>query len=118
MSLCHTFELDRVQRACLDLISQNAEHLIRHIYQHTTEAPYDDPQVRVGLALKTLLKTCDSSDSVIVSRDAIAPVTKDLNDLIKRASTSAERKILLDELMFLERSTELEELISLNTVRK
>ncbi len=116
-TLEHTFELESVQKACLDLISQNAEHLIRHIYSHVTEAPYDDSRIRVGLALKTLLRSTDSCETVIVNSDVINPVIHDLTELITKASSSVERRMLTDELTFLERCTQLEELVSLNTRR-
>lgn len=111
----HTFELASVQRACLDLISQNAEHLIRHIYKNSTLPPYNDKTIRVGLALKTLLRSSDSSDTVIVGSDVIDPVIEDLSDLIRTAASPLERRILIDEMTFLERCTQLEELMSLNT---
>ncbi len=111
----HTFELAAVQKACVDLISQNAEHLIRHIYDNSSVPPYNDRTIRVGLALKTLLKSSDSTDTVIVGSNTIAPIMKDLSELINRASTSLERKVLLDEMTFLQRCTQLEELVTLNT---
>jgi hypothetical protein len=114
----HTFELESVQQACLDLISENAEHLIRHIYTNSNRAPYNDPRIRVGLALKTLLRSSDSSDTVIVNSEAVNPVIFDLTELMSKASSSVERRMLTDELTFLERCTQLEELVSLNTVRQ
>ena len=117
-TLEHTFELESVQKACLDLISQNAEHLIRHFYSQLNEAPYDSPIIRVGLALKTLLRSTDSCSTVTVNTDAINPVINDLTGLIAKASTVIERRMLTDELTFLQRCTQLDELVSLNTKKQ
>ena len=115
--LVHTFELESVQSACLDLIAQNAEHLIGHIYSHIGQAPYNDQRIRVGLALKTLLRSTDSGDTVIVNSEVLNPVIHDLTELLSKSSSSLERRMLTDELTFLERCTQLEELVSLNTRR-
>ena len=112
----HTFEMDTVKNACLDLISQNADHLISYVYSNLDKPPYNNKVIRVGLALKTLLRSSDSSDSVLVKTETINPVIMDLSDLIKKAPSELERKILVDELTFLQRCTQLDELVTLNTV--
>ena len=115
MELYHSFESPLVKEACQDLISHNAEYLINYIYSNTTRAPYTDRVVRVGLSLKTLLRSASSSESAIVSSEAIEPVIRDLSELIARASSSTERRMYVDELTFLQKCTVLDELVSLNT---
>lgn len=114
MSYSHTFELPEVGDACAVLISRNAEHLINNIYENSTVEPFDNPVVRVGLVLKTLLRT--GNESAKVSADCIESATADLSELISNAETAVERKIYTDELKFLRSCTLLDDLISLNTV--
>ena len=112
----HTFELDNVQQACAQLISENAEFLINHIYDSTDREPYNDPVTRVGLVLKTLLKS--GGESVTVRSDVIEPATEDLQNLITSCNDLVKQKIYADELKFLRSCTLLDDLISLNTVVK
>ena len=112
----HTFELDNVQYACMHLISENAEFLINYIYDSTDREPYNDPVTRVGLVLKTLLKS--GGDSVTVRSDVIEPATEDLQNLITSCDDLVKQKIYADELKFLRSCTLLDDLISLNTVVK
>jgi len=113
-SYTHSFELPEVNDACALLISENAEVLIDYIYQNTEREPYNNPVVRVGLVIKTLLRS--GNDVVTVNASIIEPATKDLTDLISASSNPVERKIYTDELKFLRRCTLLDDLISLNTV--
>jgi hypothetical protein len=115
MALCHSFDLKSVQSASLDLISKNAEHLIRYIYSHKDEEPYTDSRVRVGLVLKTLFRSADSESTVTVDHEVIAPALDDLTRLLARTVSKEQKQIYMDELTFLERCTQLEELITLNT---
>lgn len=109
----HTFELPEVNEACALLISENAEVLIDYIYQNTHRAPYDNPSVRVGLVLKTLLRA--GNDATKVSTSTIEQATSDLTELLAHSNSSVERKIYTDELKFLRSCTMLDDLISLNT---
>lgn len=110
----HTFELPEVNNACALLISENAELLITYIYQNTDRAPYDNPVTRVGLVIKTLLRS--GNDAVNINASIIEPATEDLTSLIANSTSPVERKIYTDELTFLRRCTLLDDLISLNTV--
>ena len=114
----HTFELDSVKEACTDLIAQNAEHLISYIYANQHVTPYNDPTIRVGLSIKTLLKSPDSAESVIVNSEVINPVMEDLTGLINASKNEVEKEALMAELTFLQRCTQLDELVSLNTVQR
>lgn len=113
MSYSHSFELPEISDACGILISRNAEHLINNIYENATVEPFDNPVIRVGLVLKTLLRT--GNESAKVTADCIEPATSDLMELISNAETAIERKIYTDELKFLRSCTLLDDLISLNT---
>jgi hypothetical protein len=110
----HTFELPEVNDACGLLISENAELLIDYIYNHTDRPPYDNPTVRVGLVLKTLLRS--GSDTAKVSASSIEQATADLTELLAHSNNVVERKIYTDELKFLRSCTMLDDLISLNTL--
>ena len=116
LDLLHTFELPVVHEATQDLISRNAEHLIKYIYDHKDQIPYNNKTVRVGLVLKTLLKSKDTSIDHI-STQVVAPAISDLSELITAAPTTVEKRILTDELKYLEQCTLLDELISLNTTQ-
>ena len=110
----HTFELDDVNNASVQLISDNAESLINYIYDNTDKEPYNDPLTRVGLVLKTLLKS--GGESVTVKANVIEPATDDLQNLITGCENLVQQKIYTDELKFLRSCTLLDDLISLNTV--
>lgn len=109
----HTFELPEVNEACVQLISENAELLINYIYQHTDREPYNNQVTRVGLVLKTLLRS--GNDSVTINATVIEPVTCDLKELIAGTTDTYERTIYTEELKFLRGCTLLDDLISLNT---
>ena len=110
----HTFELDDVNNASVQLISDNAESLINYIYDNTEKEPYNDPLTRIGLVLKTLLKS--GGESVTIKANVIEPATDDLQNLITGCENLVQQKIYTDELKFLRSCTLLDDLISLNTV--
>jgi hypothetical protein len=110
----HTFEMDEVNNACTQLVSDNAEVLIDYIYRNTDRTPYNNPLIRIGLVLKTLLRS--GNETVTINAATIEPATKDLTDLISKATCPVERKIYTDELKFLRSCTLLDDLISLNTI--
>lgn len=109
----HSFERPEVGTACAELISRNAEYLINYIYDHTEEPPFNDPYIRVGVVLKTLLRS--GNDSVVVNSNVIEPATQDLTDIVANTTTQVERSIYIEELKFLRTCTLLDDLISLNT---
>lgn len=110
----HTFKLPEVTEACVGLISENAEHLINFIYQHADRSPYDDAKVRVGLAIKIILKPCEDTE-VVLEPTVLEPVMQDLEELIRTADTQTERRIYTDELRYIRDCTIRDDLISLNT---
>ena len=108
----HTFELPEVTRATAQLISDNAEYLIRYIYKNN-EA-YSDPVIRVGLVIKILLRGGEDA-STPVDTTILDPVMRDLNDLVSHASNQIVRQIYTDELKFVRSCAISDDLISLNT---
>jgi hypothetical protein len=110
----HTFELGDVNNACVQLISDNAESLINYIYNNTDKEPYTNPVTRIGLVLKTLLRS--GGESVTIKANVIEPATDDLQNLITGCDNLVQQKIYTDELKFLRSCTLLDDLISLNTV--
>jgi hypothetical protein len=106
----NTFNLKSVNEASEELIGQNAEYLIKYIYEKKTVHPYTDPLIRIGLALKTLLKAhCE------IPLSTISPVMDDLTEIINQATDPAIRKVYLEELKFLQSCSINDDLISLNT---
>jgi hypothetical protein len=110
MSLTHSFELSEVKEATMKLIADNADHLIGYIYANKTRAPYDTPLVRVGLVMKTLLKTDNT-----VKSETIDPVVNDLLGLIAEAKDPRLREVYQEELRFLNSCSILDDMITLNT---
>ncbi len=109
MSLAHTFELTEVKDATMKLIADNADHLVKYIYENKGRAPYTDPSIRVGLVMKTLLKT----DNAIKS-DTIEPAINDLLLLISQTTDSRRTEVYQEELRFLKSCTILDDMITLN----
>ena len=107
----NTFNLKQVNEATEILIGQNAEYLIKYIYDNKEIAPYTDPIIRIGLALKTLLKAnCE------IPIDTISSVIDDLSELINTTKDRAARKTYLEELKFIQSCSINDDLISLNTI--
>jgi hypothetical protein len=106
----NTFNLKPVNEATEELIGQNAEHLIKYIYDNKEVIPYKDPIIRIGLSLKTLLKAnCE------MPIDTISPVIDDLSELINTTTDITQRKTYLEELKFIQSCSINDDLISLNT---
>lgn len=106
----HTFELPIVNRAVETLISENSETLISWIYQNTDRAPYNDPTVRVGLAIKILIKC---HDGVAGPAHLMQKILNDIVNILPGAD-AADRSILIEEYRLVQKCTELDDLISLN----
>ena len=114
--LTHSFELPEVKEATLKLITDNAEHLINYIYINKAIQPYNKSNVRVGLVIKTLLKT-DSNTSPIKSA-TIEPAINDLLALISETKDPRVIAVYQEELRFLKSCTILDDMITLNTKRE
>ncbi len=112
MSLTHSFELSEVKEATMCLISDNAEHLIHYIYNNKTRDPYKTPMVRIGLVMKTLLK---STGSQAVKGEVIEPAINDIIDLIAATKDPMVTEVYQEELRFLKSCTILDDMITLNT---
>lgn len=106
-----TFERDDVKSATLQLIAENAKHLIQHVYDHTDT--YSDPVVRVGLVLKILLKS--GKETQTVDAEVIEPAMEDLTQLINNTEDVSQKSIYSEELRFLKHCTFYNDLITLNT---
>jgi hypothetical protein len=108
----NTFNLAEVNNATDMLIGQNAEYLINYIYEHQKIEPYVNPVIRIGLALKILLKS--NKEFTITT---LSPTIDDLTLLINSSPDSELRKTYIDELKYVQSCTLNDDLISLNTTK-
>lgn len=115
MAYSQTFERADVKTATQQLILDNAEHLIKYIYDNKDKHPYDDPARRVGLALKTLLKL--NTDGQPINGDVLEPVIEELQELKDRTKDALQQNIYDEELRFLKCCTIHSDMVTLNTVR-
>jgi hypothetical protein len=106
----HTFKLPQVQHATEVLITENADHLINYIYTNQDVAPFNEPTVRVGLSLKTVLKAKDGT----INSMTLLPVIEDLRILLAATEDPAQCEIYQMEIKFLYKCMQLDDLISLN----
>lgn len=99
-----------VKHAGLQLITDNAEHLISYIYENIHRSPYDDVETRAGLAVKILLQT-----GVRGSSEILNPIAEDLNSMLNdptHLQNESKRKALNDELLLINKLLILDEEIS------
>jgi len=82
----HTINLDKVQQASLFLISQHADTLIKYIYAHADESPFDDAETRVGVSEKVLIRLLEYRDDATLDTETLTPVISDLKNMIKECS--------------------------------
>lgn len=116
----YTVELENVKSATADLVANNAELLIRYIYDHREQVPYETAEVRVGLVMKTLLKATGTYSSELMNQ-VIDDIKDLLNDrkYLQTFASPGERKAALNyELSFINKYIQLDDLISLNTLRR
>ena len=113
----YSTEVKNIDRASFDLIVQNAETLIKYIYNHKQTDPYNRPEIRVGLVIKILLKSNENYGS-----ELIQPVIEDIEmmmedkEYLASYDDSEERHLSLSkELSLLNKFKELDDTISLNT---
>lgn len=114
----YTTELSSVKDATADLIAKNAEYLIQYVYDHRNTIPYNHAEIRIGLVIKTLLKASGHFSSVLMT-----PVVDDIMDLVhdtvylKTFPLPDKRKqALMNELTFINKYIQLDDLVSLNTL--
>lgn len=108
----HTFEMPEIKAAVTLLISKNTEKLIKFVYEHTLDL-FRDPKVRIGLALKVILKSDNETHQI--SREIVELVSNDLLALISNTTDESEREIYQKELRFLNHCSMLDDIITLNT---
>lgn len=117
-NISYSTELNNVKEATAELVANNAELLIKYIYEHCEDHPYDTAEVRVGLVIKTLLKATGTFSSELMSSvvDDIKDLMKD-KDYLSTFRSPSERKAALNyELSFINKYIQLDDLISLNTI--
>ena len=96
----------------------NAEHLIAYIYSNKDEQPYNNPEIRIGLVIKILIKSNQNYSS-----DILQPVVDDLENLVNDTDylnsfddPISKKEALSKELSLINKYMELDETISLNTL--
>lgn len=119
MASYYSTDVDGINNASSDLIVENAEHLIRHIYDNTDRSPYNKRDVRIGLVIKILVKS-----STNYPTDVLQPVVDDIQALmadskyLRTFANPGERKDALGkELSLVNKFIELDDTISLNTTK-
>lgn len=120
MTDLYSTEIDGIGKAAFQLVVDNASHLIKYIYDNKNTKPYSDPEIRVGLVIKILIKS-DTS----YATGLLKPVIDDLEYLLsdreylqKFKDPVAKREALSKELSLLNRFLELDETMSLNTLHQ
>lgn len=105
-----------IDNASTELIIENAEHLIEYIYANKTKMRYSDPEIRIGLTLKILLKT-----NKCFERDLLIPVIEDIEYLLENSgylrlfnNPDARKEGLSKELLLVNKYIELSDTITLN----
>ena len=116
MNYTFSTEVPGLDAASNTLIVSNADKLIMFIYENKTKLEYSDPEIRVGLVLKILLKANNYFEI-----DLLRPVIQDIeylytNESYLRLFSSPEerKKCLSKELILVNKYIELSETISLN----
>ena len=108
----------RIRDASFTLIVDCAEHLINFVYNNQHTSPYDKPEIRVGLAVKILLKSEQNYESKMIE-----PIICDLEDMLSNEEyvnsfpdPEAKRAAISSELTLMNKYVELDDTITLNTV--
>uniref|UniRef100_A0A6C0J7J9 Uncharacterized protein n=1 Tax=viral metagenome TaxID=1070528 RepID=A0A6C0J7J9_9ZZZZ len=112
-SYCQTFEGDSIKEATQTLILDNAEHLIKFIYEHKDHHPYDKPEVRVGLVLKTLMGA--NTETKPINGDIVEAVIEELTILRNTTKDTIQCNIYDEELRYLKFCTIHSDMVTLNT---
>ena len=108
-------EVPKLEIASAQLIIDNAATLIMYIYNNKKK--YTDPEIRVGLTIKILLKVESCFDI-----DLLKPVINDIEYLLTNetylnlfSNPALIKECLYKELLLINKYMELSETISLNT---
>lgn len=116
MNYTFSTEVPRLDVASNNLIVSNADKLILYIYDNRDKIEYSDPEIRIGLTLKILLKANNYFEI-----DLLRPVIEDIEYLLTNESylrlfnsPEERKKCLSKELILVNKYIELSETISLN----
>lgn len=109
----YTINLPKVQLGSAELILQTLEYLIGYIYSHMDRPPFDDPEVRVGIVERLLIRLLETHELTGNVTAGLNPVIRDLEILIANDHTyegydkpAFKRECLLNELRLLKNITE------------
>jgi hypothetical protein len=111
---CQTFEREDVKGATAQLIQDNAETLIKFIYNNKDKCPYNSPHVRVGLTLKTLLKI--NTHNRPIDGDVLEEAIEELKALRDSSKDAIQHGIYDDELRYLQCCIIHSDMVTLNTI--
>jgi hypothetical protein len=107
-----------IKDASFSLIVDNAEQLIEFIYNHKDVVPYNKREIRVGLAIKVLLKGSHHYSSSLIS-----PIIDDLENMLydddylnSFDDPEKKRVAISSELSLMNKYVKLDDTITLNTV--
>lgn len=119
MNTSYSTEYPGINQAAFDLIVHNAQTLLTYIYAHRDQKPYDQAEIRIGLAIKILIKSDrDSYDSQLLE-----PIIEDLENLLADKAYLAQfsnpklkHEYLSKQLVLISKFKQLDDTISLNTL--
>jgi hypothetical protein len=116
MNYGYSTETRGIDAASNELIIENSEHLIAYIYSNKEKMRYSDPEIRIGLSLKILLKT-----EKCFERDLLLPIIEDIEYLLSNKgylslfnNPELRKEGLSKELMLVNKYIELSDTITLN----
>lgn len=116
MNYTYSTDNPKISEAVTSLLIDNAAYLIEFIYLNNNIEPYNDPEIRIGLAIKILLKTNTYYDIVVLQ-----PIINDINNLMNNPeylstfeNQNERLNCLAKELILINKLIELSETITLN----
>ena len=115
-----TDNVQEIEHARIKLLEDNSENLISFIYENKNMVPYNNPEIRIGLSIKILLKIDKCFDINLINK-IINDIEELLNDktyLNNFVNPEERRNYLEKELILINKYIELSDTISLNKFKK
>jgi len=117
MNYTYSTDNPKISEAVTSLLIDNVASLINYIYSNQEIEPYNNPEIRIGLSIKILLKTNNKYYDIIV----LQPIINDINNLMNNPeylstfeNQNERLNCLAKELILINKLIELSETITLN----